>query len=130
MNKVSKNRQGFIALITMIIISVLFENIVFSSGFTSLLSQQNILLTYQKEESFYNARSCLSYAVLKIFRDSSYYGNENITISSDVCFVLSIIVTGKIAIISTRAVVDTVSTKLESKVDLEKHSFTYKEVPN
>ena len=82
-----KNQNGFIALISAIIISVILLLVVTTTSLTSFYGRSNILESEFKERSLSIAEACVDQAFLAIANDSSYGGNQDVTIGSDHCHI-------------------------------------------
>lgn len=87
---------GYIALISVIIISLLLVTITAALSTANYFSRFNILENEFKIRSDYLAESCLSYARDKLMSDpSNYSGNElSVPIGGDTCSVISVLPTG------------------------------------
>ncbi len=84
------NNKGFIAVTSAILISVVLMAIIFSVSYSGFLNRFNILDTYSKERSRGMAEACVAEARNKLASDSSYTGNETITIGTDTCQIMAI----------------------------------------
>ncbi len=66
------NQDGYIALISSIIIAGVLMAVVFSLSFKSFMTRFNILDTEYKKRSFSYAEACADMAILKVIENSSY----------------------------------------------------------
>ena len=83
MNPKSK-QNGYIAVMSAVIISVLLLSIVAALSFSTYFTRFNIFDSFTKERSRSLAESCADYALLKLRElPSSYAGYETITVSGD-----------------------------------------------
>lgn len=83
-----KNKNtGFVALISVIIISVILLMITTSLGFDTFYSRFNIFDYESKERSSAIAEACADIVLLKIKKDSTYTGGGSIVVvsGSDTC---------------------------------------------
>jgi len=86
----SSASDGYIALISAIIISVLMMGVVFATSHTSFISRFNVLNTEFKERSSGLAEACVDMALLKLAQSKSYAGNESISVGNSQCSILAI----------------------------------------
>lgn len=80
-----KDAEGFIALISVIIITAVITAIVFALSFMSFFLRTNILESEYKDQSIGRAEACVYTTILKLTLDQSYSGNE--TEGSVPCFI-------------------------------------------
>lgn len=97
------NNKGYIALTSIIIVSILSLTIVLSMNFSGFFNRFNILDSEFKETSFALAEACANKALLKLAQNSSYLGNENINVGFNTCSILAIENNGSQKIIKTKA---------------------------
>ena len=110
-----KQNNGYIALISVVIISLILVTIAFSLSQTGLMSRLLVLTSDAKERGVAAAEACADMARLKLTQNSSYAGNETIAVGSDdTCQILAIETTGSSKIIKTKAIV--LQTVTNSKV--------------
>ena len=83
-----KNQQGYIALMSVIVISVLLLSMTTSLGFSGFFSQFNILDFESKERGLALARACQSVAILNLAKGLTTTGN--IAVGDDVCTIISV----------------------------------------
>lgn len=85
----SKER-GYIALMSVIVISVLLMTIAIAVSFTGFFSRFNVLSEEYKERSLALAEACADTALLNLSLDPGYNPiNQTINIDSDACIVVS-----------------------------------------
>ncbi|MDP3729191.1 MAG: hypothetical protein Q8R26_00330 [bacterium] len=111
-----KQKKGYLALVTAIIVSFIMLIVSITLGFASFISRDNNLNFLFKKSSYFAARSCLDYALLKLGAQSTYAGNETITIDTYQCAVRQITINGSQSIITVRAVVQGATTNLRLTV--------------
>ena len=79
------NQKGYIALISSFILSGIIITLTFILAGSSLLGRYNTLIANDKKTSRFLAESCLEVARLRLVQNSSYAGNETVTIGSNTC---------------------------------------------
>lgn len=99
----TKNSSGYVALLSALIISAALALIIITLGLVSYLDRANIAATHYKEKSRALAEACVNVALLKLVANSSYAGNETITVASDTCKIVSVVPAGANAVISAQA---------------------------
>lgn len=97
--------NGYIAIISAIVISILIMGFVFAVSFSGFFNRFNILDSSLKETANGLAEACVETALLKLAENSSYGGNENIAISNEQCSILPLENAGNQKIIKTKAIV-------------------------
>ncbi|TSC82287.1 MAG: hypothetical protein G01um101420_451 [Parcubacteria group bacterium Gr01-1014_20] len=130
------SKDGFIALTSAVVIAVLLLAITLSLGLTGFFARFNILAAEYKERSLSLAEGCAASALLKLEVDSTYTGNETITVANSTCDILTIIPTANPIVVRARATfpqntVEKTFTNLVvtvSNPDLD--IISWKEVPN
>lgn len=101
--KHDNRRGGYIALTASLIIMVLVLVIVLTLSLSTILGGSGISNSYYKEISYILAQSCVDTALLKLVNNSSYAGNETITVSgTDTCRIFSISDIGSQKVITTQ----------------------------
>lgn len=84
-------QNGFMALISTIIISVILLSMAVSLNFTNFYTQSNTLDSELKETSFNLAESCVNIGLLKLIQNPNYHpDNELVNINSNTCTIISI----------------------------------------
>ena len=108
--------QGYLAITAALILSFLILAIVSASGSAALFSRDNNLDFELKKSSYFLARACLEYALIKLADSPSYAGNETRDIDSDQCEVVSVETSGSNKIIKARSQVSGATTNLRLTV--------------
>ena len=112
------SNQGYIAVVTALIMSMILLFIGVSGSTTGLMSRNNKLDFDNKHASYFLAQSCLDRARLRLGENySGYTGNETLTVSGATCFILPIETSGQNKIIKARASVYGATTNLKLTVD-------------
>ncbi len=114
----STGQNGYIALTSAIIISVLIMAISLALSSNSFFSRSNVLDTEFKKISKGLAEACVETALLKLKQNNSYSGNENISIAGKQCSILAIESVANQKIIKTTAAVQNFITNLKAVVVL------------
>lgn len=78
-------KNGYIALITIVIISAIVLLITLSATHISLSQKLNIISQNQSNKSYYLAEACAHIAVTQLQIDDSYTGDEQIEVDGDYC---------------------------------------------
>lgn len=108
--------KGYIAITTSIILAILILVVAVSLGSSSLFTRFNAVDFNNKQISYFTARSCLSYALLKLTENSNYSGNESINVSEYQCGILPLETSGPNKIIKARSQIDGATTNLKLTV--------------
>ena len=104
MKKVYQNQDGFLALMSAIIIVLVLLMITSTLSLTGFFNRFNILDSESKERSFAAAEACGDVALLRLFSNPSYLGNnEVVDVGSDQCMVVSVTTSGSEKTIMTKA---------------------------
>ena len=74
--------RGFIALISVIIISMILLTLIVTLNTSSFFNRFDVLDAENKRVSLGLAESCVNEAILKEIEDSSYAGNESLQVDS------------------------------------------------
>jgi hypothetical protein len=94
MSKIKSLKNGYIALMTMIIIGAIILISALSITFISL-SQKTIMIDQsQKISSYYLANACANYALIKLQDDAGYGGNETVNVGNYNCQVGQVLGSG------------------------------------
>ncbi len=104
--------KGFVALISMVLISTVLSIIVLEASSQAYFIRTAVEGHKNKIQSYYLARSCMEIAKNTLQRDTSYYGNELIFISSWQCTIGLIDTSSGSLRITTHAQVNTSKTTL------------------
>ncbi|MBI2592679.1 MAG: hypothetical protein HYW37_00760 [Candidatus Colwellbacteria bacterium] len=108
-----RNRSGYIAVTTSIILSFLILLISTSLGFGTWFSRIGSLNFSFKSISYFLAESCLDVARLKLAQSDSYAGNENVTVGTYQCTIKPITSPSGQKVITTQAKVNGATTNLK-----------------
>lgn len=109
--------NGYIALTSAVIISILIMSFVFAVSFSGFFSRFNILDSSLKEMANSLAEACAETALLKLAENSAYAGNENIDIGGNQCAILPLETAGGQKIIKTKADIQKAVANLKVVVD-------------
>ncbi len=117
----SKNFPGYIALSSVIIISLVLASLSAAIILSSYTARNSTLAATNKQQTEYAARGCLDQALLKLSSNSTYGGNESISYSASKlvnlnCSIGTITANGSNKIIPVTATINTVRTKLNLTV--------------
>ncbi|MFQ6083748.1 MAG: hypothetical protein ACE5WD_10350 [Candidatus Aminicenantia bacterium] len=86
--------NGYIALISILIISALLVIIASSANLISISESDMGLQENQSWESFYLATACVENALMELKKDLDYGGNEVLTFEDETCTILPLEGTG------------------------------------
>lgn len=93
-NTYANNQDGFVALISSIIIGAVLVAITFALGFSSFITRVNILDVEFKEKSIGLAEACVDTAIILLQGDSGYVpavgAGDLIPVGSDSCYIRSV----------------------------------------
>lgn len=99
-----EQQRGFILLISAVIIAAVLTAVVFAVSFRGFYTRFDLLDNENKERSLALAEACGQLAVLKRVQNSSYAGNEALSVGSESCKVRPVLVPGDIVIETTASV--------------------------
>ena len=85
--KTNNNRQGFIALITAMILSAILMVVTVALNQSSFFARSALLDSEYKEKSTALVESCLNTAILKLAVNPAYAGGETIPVQTDSCVI-------------------------------------------
>lgn len=118
--KILKSQHGYIALISVIIVSISLLTLVISVSFTGFYSRFSVLESEQKEISNYLAEACINTAILKISQNETYTGAQTISVGAQNCEIVSV-TTGNIFVsnrlIKAQGVYEDAYTNIEVEID-------------
>lgn len=97
--------QGYIALMSAIIISVVLLGLAFTLSLRGFFGRFNVLETEQKEMGLGVAEGCAERAILKLATIPGYQGNESVMLRGQICQIYPILDTGSKYTIKTKVVV-------------------------
>lgn len=122
--------SGYIALTSVIIISLLLITVSAALSSANYFSRFNILENEYKSKSYGLAESCVDFAVSRVIADSGYAGgNEQINVGSDNCTVVSVSA-GYPKNIVTQAVYQKSYTNVCAQISSGKSIIGWKELKN
>lgn len=99
-----KNRKGFIALVSAIVMSAILLIITITLSLSNFFSRFTILESEYKERSLALAEACVDSALVKIALDNSYSpSNELVSVGKSSCTIKKIITNGSQKTIITQA---------------------------
>jgi hypothetical protein len=116
----NKKQNGFIALISAIIISVLLLTITVTLGMTGIMSRFNILDSESKERSIALAEACADKAIFNLAQ--SVISPSTISVGSDSCSIVSVNSSTPLAnqtTIKTQAIINRSYTNLLVVIDTD-----------
>jgi len=128
--KYEKN-SGFVALISVIIISAILLLIATSLSFSGFYARYNILDSEFKKRSSTIAEACVDVALLKLTTDTSYNPtNTIVAVGGDSCTIQSITTSGTNKTIYTRSSYKNYITNLKVVVNITNFSVvSWEELP-
>ncbi len=112
-----KNKDGYIAIVSALILTALIITIVASISLSVFVGRSNILNSSFKEMSRSLANACMNVALLKLVLDPNYAGGETVTVSSD-CDIISVTVNGNQKTITVQAVSDGAATNIRRVINM------------
>lgn len=112
----SAKDNGYVAIITAVIVSVILGVIVFTMSLGSFLGRENSLGLHLKEKSRGLAEACVETARLKIVQNPNYIGGENINVASDTCRIISVANLSGNSLISAQGSYQRIFTNLEATI--------------
>jgi len=128
----NKYKYGFVALMSVIIISIILLLMATTLSRSGFLGRLNILNSEYKEKSFALAEACMDTALLKLAIDATYAGGPpEVNIGANKCTINPITSDSTYFYIETTAVFQNAVTNLRVKVS--KSNFliiSFEEVPN
>jgi Tfp pilus assembly protein PilX len=112
------SQQGFIALISVLMISVILLGVVISFAQYGMVSRYALLTLEQKEISHARARGCIQVARIAIANDSLYETTDKqVSYDDSWCEIVSIAVVGSMSVVRTSASSSGAVTNLEAVID-------------
>lgn len=130
--KKSKSSAGFMALMSVIIISVVLLLIASTLSMTGFSGRLNILDSEYKERSLALAEACVDTALLRLAQDAIYAGGlPSVSVGTDSCDIRNFNPSLDPIIIETKATFQKAVTNLRVKVAKTDLSvISWQEVPN
>lgn len=83
--KVVRGEQGFVALITAIVLSCILITAAVTLNMSGFFTRSSLLDSEYKERSSALSEACADVALLKLASDPSYAGNETMAVGTDTC---------------------------------------------
>ncbi|MDD5068282.1 MAG: hypothetical protein PHS53_00910 [Candidatus Pacebacteria bacterium] len=121
-----KQKQGFIALISTIVISVVLLLVVSTASLTGFYGRSDILDSELKERTNALAEACVDKAILYVADGSAHTYPELVSVSTDKCYIDSI----SAGVIKTHALYSSFRTNLQVTINTANFSvFSWEEVP-
>jgi Tfp pilus assembly protein PilV len=108
-----RSNGGYIALISAVTISAILLAITAALGYTAFFARYNMLDSEYKEMGSALAEACAETALLKLANDSTYTGNEVVTVSSSPCTIRPVSVSGGQVTIEVQSIIQNTYTNLE-----------------
>lgn len=126
-----KADKGFIALISVIIISLILMLVATTLSFSAFFGRYNILDSEMKETSVYFAEACVDHVLVNLAKDSAYIRtNEDVVVGDSYCTIKSV-EGGTTKVIAVQATYMEYVTNLVVEVDVTDLSLiSWKEVAN
>lgn len=121
------NQKGFVALISVIIITLILLVTTTTLSLTGFLNRFNILEGEAKEISTGLAAACVESAQIKIARDSTYAGGEALVVGEDECEILAVTHDGAGSTVQARGVYKEATTNYEVELDLDENVLSWVE---
>ncbi len=125
-NSSPKNQQGFIALMSAIVIMVLLLAITSALGFSNFFTRFNILDSEDKEKSSALAEACADTAILNITQGTTPTALTDVSVGINHCTIVSATST----FIQTQACINKATTNLQITIDNNDNIISWIEVPN
>ena len=101
--KRDRKKDGYIALMSAVVIAVLLTVVVFVVSFQGFLTRMIVLDSEAKEIANYLAEACVAAAILKIAENSKYPGGETIAVGKKQCYIRLIKEEGSQKIVEVQA---------------------------
>lgn len=117
LNKIKKNKEGYIAVISAIIITAIIMVIALVFSSSNFLGRLDTQTEEMKDTSRKLTEGCLEYARLKLAANSSYAGSESHTIASSSCYIYAIQTQGSNKIIQALSTISNRNTSIKLTVN-------------
>jgi hypothetical protein len=128
MSRYSNDKNGYIVITTSIVLGVVILVLTISAGSMTFLNRRDVLDNMLKERSYFLARSCIEWALVKFADDNNYTGNETVDVSAtEQCQILPFQFNPPNTTISTSATIDGIITNLELIVDASLNTISFGE---
>ncbi len=116
MKKTLAGENGYMAIVTAIILSLVMLAIASVSGSSSLWARMNETDAYSKRISYFLSRSCLDYSLLRLAQTASYAGSATVPVGSDQCTLRPVVPSGVNTIIEAKGQFNGATTNLRLTV--------------
>ena len=117
-----KNQNGYIAIVTALILSALIIAITASISLSAFVGRKTVLNSSLKEESRALADACINVALLKLALDINYAGGETVTVGQD-CDIISVTTNDNQKTITVRSVVENIYTNIRRTINANDFSI-------
>ena len=129
--EIRNKNNGFIALISVIVVSAILLLIAVTLSFSQFYDRYNILESEYKERSASLAEACVDSALLELANNINYLGDATTTIGANKCYVGNVTTSGPNKIFKTRATYQNSYTDLKIVIDSSTFSIqSWEEIPN
>lgn len=122
-----RGNGGYIALITVIILSAIMLVMAASISSSTYLGRSDELSFEFKDTAYFLAYSCFDRAILNLTTDDSYAGNEAISIDGYQCTIGPVQSGAGTKIVTTSATVQGISSTLVITLDTDLHVIKFQE---
>jgi len=127
----TKNQEGFIALMSVIIIMAVLLVIGASISFTSFSSRFNVSDSEFKKRSSNLAEACVDAELLKLAQGTTYANGATVAVGSDSCTVFSVATAAGQTTIKTKAIFQQSVTNVQAVVNSTSlHLHSWQELPS
>lgn len=113
MNATFKKQQGYVALVTALLVSAVLMVLVFTIGLSPFMNRNGIASSQWKQKSFTLAEGCVRVALVKLVQNAAYAGGETLSVASDTCQIVSVTASSSQKVISTSAQFNDAETSLK-----------------
>lgn len=111
------SRNGYIALVSVLILTMVIVVVVIAIGTTAFLSRTGAFSAELKSRSRGLAEACVQVAYLRLVSNATYGGAETVTVGSETCRVVSVVDSGTNKVIKTTAAVLGATTNIMITID-------------
>ncbi len=123
-------RNGYIALTSVLIISIVIMAVTFTAALSGALNRFIVLRTEEKEVSSALASACVDMALLRLAQDDAYDGNETVPIGTETCAIYPFEHISGSVVIKTKASVQNAVTNLRVSANTADLSIqSWEEIP-
>lgn len=120
---------GFIALTSVLILSVVLLVIAVGAGAGNFYTRMNMLEREFKAESEEIAASCIAYVQLALLRDASYAGDESVSLHGGGCLISEVTKNGSASLFSLSGTYKDAVTVYSVTLDASSVVSSEKEIP-